>query len=63
MKKYAFLFFVLFVCLNFFAQPDLHVEEERVVYEDFRFQPVLTHTFEIKNTGTEDLEILRARPT
>lgn len=63
MKKYLIILSILFVTAIFYTQPILQTEQDRVVYEDFKYQPVLIHTFEIKNIGDQDLEIFRARPT
>lgn len=62
-KYTSLLLIISFFCIMVNAQPVAFVENERVVYEDFRYQPVLTHTFEIRNKGDADLEILSARPT
>ncbi len=63
MKKYLFLPVIFLISLSFFAQPRPYVDEATIRYENFKYQPVLIHTFEIKNIGDQNLEILKARPT
>lgn len=63
MKKYLILTAIILISLSVYAQPKPHVDEATVKYENFKYQPVLIHTFEIKNIGDQNLEILKARPT
>ncbi len=63
MKNFLAAIFIILISCWIYAQPKPYVEQEKAVYSNFKYEPVLVHVFEIRNIGDETLEILNARPT
>ncbi len=63
MKRLLWLIIILFASMGAYSQSKPYIENTNAVYEEFKYQPALVHTFEITNTGDKPLEILNAKPT
>lgn len=60
---YFIVIILLFAQVVVFSAPTLYIADNKVMIEGFEYQELLKHTFELKNTGDEPLEILKAKPS